>query len=213
MTNAQLMLTYARNFFKGSLKTSNKTFSRYYGSALPPRRLRRINASEKAAGLIPRLRHRQDNIDAVLLLHAMNPEDRAGSCKEYTCVALKFGLDTKIPNIWLVKHELHGFLVLTNESRLPDKLMLSEFEQFKNDEFWVCDAWFNIHCRMDMYAQMVTLQSNYWTLEGKEIYTTENIHIPANQWCQRLRIGEMEFLRMTDSAGMPTDECSDCLSS
>lgn len=213
MTNAQLMLTYTRNFFKGSLKTSNKTFSRYLGTALPSRRQRRINASDRAAALIPRLRHRRDNIDTVLLLHSMNPNERAGNCKEYTCIALKFGIDTKIPNIWLVNHDLHAFLVLANEPRLQGKLTLNEFEQFKNDEFWVCDAWFNIHCRLDMYAPMVTLQSNYWSLEGKEIYTTDDTHVPASQWCQRLRMIELECSKMTDSAGMPTDDCSDFLSS
>ncbi|MCW7552168.1 hypothetical protein NX722_05805 [Endozoicomonas gorgoniicola] len=206
MANAQLMLTYARNFFKGSLKTDNKVFSMNYGVASPQRKQKRLDNSEKASEAITKSRQ-YHNIDALSLLSTIPPELRAGNCNEYTFVALQFGMAMKIPNIWLAEHEVHVFLVLADESKLKNDLPLKEFSQYGNDNFWVCDPWFNIHCKLDMYGPMATLQASRWSIAGKEVCSYECFQEPANQWCLRLFEGEIKFQRMTDSVGIATQEC------
>ena len=205
MTNAQLMLTYARNFFKGSLKTDNKVFSADYGLASRQRKQKRLDDAEKASESLDEL-HQCHNIDILSLLCGTPLEERTSNCNEYTCVALQLGMAMRVPNIWLVDHECHVFLVLANESELTNKLALKEFDQYKNDDFWVCDPWFNIHCKLDMYGPMAIMQSGRWSIAGKEI-CSEYFQEPANQWCLRLFAGEMKFLRMTDSVGIATQEC------
>ena len=209
MTNAQLMLTYARQFFKGSLKTDNKFFSMSYGLASPQRKQKRLDNAGKAVKGITKLRQNH-NIDLLSILSIIPPELRAGNCNEYTLVALQLGIAMKVPNIWLADHEFHVFLVLADESMHYHKSSLRAFDQYENNDFWVCDPWFNIHCKLAMYGSMASLQSNRWSIAGKEIRTGYSQE-PANLWCQRLFEGEMTFLIMTDSDGMTTDDCNDFL--
>ena len=56
MTNSQLLLTCARQFFKGSLKTDNKFFSMSYGQASPQRKQKRLDDAKKANGGISQVR-------------------------------------------------------------------------------------------------------------------------------------------------------------
>ncbi|MET4694080.1 hypothetical protein [Endozoicomonas lisbonensis] len=209
MTNAQLMLTYARNFFKGSLKTDNKVFSMNYGLASPERKQKRLDDAKKASAALRRSRL-YNNIDALSLLCSAPLEEKAGNCNEYTCVSLQLGMAMEFPNIWLAVHDCHVFLVLANESELKSELALKEFNQYRNDDLWVCDPWFNIHCRLDMYGPMAIVQSSRWSIAGKEI-CSDYFQEPANQWYLRLFAGKIRFLRMTDSAGVATRDCNDFL--
>lgn len=206
MTNSHQMMNYARQFFKVSLKTGNKTFSLEYGLASPERKQRRLANVHKAYNAICDLR-KHLNYDACRLLDSYSPEERAGDCHEYTCIALQYGRALKVPNIWLVRHEFHTFLVLANESELKNKLALKEFYQYKDEDIWVCDPWFNIHCKLNMYGPMAIMQSSRWSIAGKEICSGWNMQEPANQWCQKLFDGEMRFLRMTDNSGQATHDC------
>ena len=210
MTNSQFLLNHARQFFKGSSKTNNKVFSMSYGLASPQRKRKRLDDVRKAYGVIARLRESNNKIDEYSLLRATPQEERAGNNDEYILVALQLGIAMKIPHIWLVDHEFHLFLVLADESMHYHKSSLRAFDQYENNNFWVCDPWFNIHCKLAMYGSMASLQSNRWSMAGKEI-RTGYLQEPANLWCLRLFEGEMTFLIMTDSDGMPTDDCNDFL--
>ncbi|UYM16459.1 hypothetical protein [Endozoicomonas euniceicola] len=209
MTNSQLLLTHARQFFKGSLKTDNKVFSMSYGLASPQRKQKRLDDVGKANGVIARLRE-SNNTDEYLLLRVTPQEERAGNSNEYIVVALQLGIAMEIPYIWLVDHEFHMFLVLADESMHYHKSSLRAFDQYENNDFWVCDPWFNIHCKLAMYGSMASLQSSRWSIAGKEIRTGCSQE-PANLWCLRLFEGEMTFLIMTDRDGMTTDDCNDFL--
>ncbi|MCW7554782.1 hypothetical protein NX722_19595 [Endozoicomonas gorgoniicola] len=209
MENARLLLDYSRLFFKDSFKTGNKIYSMSYGAAEPSRKLRRKNHSEISSDLIRDFRKTYNRFSVHDFLGSLPREARAGNCGEYVGVALKHGLENKIQNIWLVLHDKHEFLVLAADPGLNAMLTLSEFCQYENYNYWVCDPWFNIHCKMHLYGVMVNLKSTQWEYEGKEIQIDANYNEPATQWCQRLSIGTMVTFRMTDSSGQPTADCID----
>ncbi|MET4693373.1 hypothetical protein [Endozoicomonas lisbonensis] len=209
-TYSHQMINYARQFFKLSLKTGNKSFSLEYGLASPERKQRRLANEYKAYNVICDLR-KYTTFDACRLLDSYPPQERAGDCHEYSCIALQYGKALEIPNVWLVDHKCHTFLVVANEIELKKKLALKEFDQYKNENIWVCDPWFNIHCELDMYGPMAIIQSSRWSIAGKEICSDWDLQEPANQWCQRLFDGEMKFLRMTDNSGLATHDCNNFL--
>ncbi|UYM14802.1 hypothetical protein [Endozoicomonas euniceicola] len=217
MENARLMLDYSRLFFKGSLKTGNKTYSLRYGTASEEKKLKRRTNHVRALHGVGFLRKEFPVFpDQVLgkefakheFLSAMSQGKRSGNCQEYNNAALIFGYENKVQNIWLILHKEHEFLVLATDPGLSDTLVLSEFCQYKDYNYWVCDSWFNIHCKIDLYGLMVNSKSSQWELEGKEIFITETCIAyseKATQWCQKLFIGDMQAIRMTDSSGQPTD--------
>ena len=203
MENARLLLDYSRLFLKDSFKTSNKIYSMFYGAAELSKKLRRRSHSEISSGLIRDFREKYNRFSIHDFLNSLPREARAGNCGEYAGVALKHGFENKIKNIWLVVHDQHEFLVLAADPGLNATLTLSEFFQYENYNYWVCDPWFNIHCKMHLYGLMVNLKSAQWEFEGKEIQVGIDNNERATQWCQRLFIGNMVALRMTDSSGQP----------
>ena len=203
MESARRLLTYARLFFKSSLKSANKTFSMSYGAASPLRKQRRIVHSEKSCKVIGDLRSLSYTHEKLHILHSSAPKERAGNCTEYAEIAIKHGCEMCVQNIWLAIHNLHKFLVLADTPNLSS-LKLSEFWGYENRNFWVCDPWFNIHCKMYLYGQMVTSKSAKWKNEGKEIYF-DGARETAIQWRHRLYSGKIRFTKMTDSNGSPTD--------
>ncbi|MET4692861.1 hypothetical protein [Endozoicomonas lisbonensis] len=200
--NARELLTYARLFFKDSLKSANKTFSMSYGTASPSRKQLRIDNSEKAFGVINDLRGLSCTHEKLNLLHSADPKKRAGNCTEYAEIAIRRGCEVRIPNIWLAIHDLHKLLVLADTPSLRS-LALNEFERYEGLNFWVCDPWFNIYCKMHLYDQMMTSRSARWKNEGKEIHSPRGTET-ATQWRHRLHSGKIRFTRMTDSNGSPT---------
>ena len=202
--NARQLLIYARLFFKHSLKSANKTFSTSYGTASPSRKQKRIDHSEKALRVIDNLRRLPCAYEKMNLLHSSDPRARAGNCTEYAEIAIKHGCEVRIPNIWLAIHDLHKFLVLADTSDLRN-FTLNKLGQYEELNFWVCDPWFNIHCKMYLYGQMVTSKSARWKNEGKEIHSA-SITETAAQWGLRLYSGKIRFTRMTDSNGNPTSD-------
>ena len=212
MENARLLLICSRLFFKDSLKTDNKTYSPSDGSASEEKKLkRRANAprSSEALGYL-RKTFGVDEFAKIEFLGFIPEEKRAGNSSEYISVALKHGCENKIPNIWLIIHSIHSFLVLATDPGLSDTLALSEFCQYKDYNYWVCDPWFNIHCKMQFYGPMVNCKSCQWESEGKEIGSSLPGHFEqATKWCQKLFIGNMQAIRMTDSSGQPTAALKD----
>ncbi|MET4709994.1 hypothetical protein [Endozoicomonas lisbonensis] len=204
MENARQLLIYTRAFFKESLKSSIKTFSLSYGSASPFRKRRRVYDAEKSSEMICHLREHFDTNELLNVLHVLDPLDRAGNCHEYAMVAIDHGVQARIPNIWLVGQNLHQFLVLADSAGFND-LTVNEFCQYEDSSFWVCDPWFNIHCKMHLYHLMVMGKSTQWEHEGKEIYIDDNNTEPASVWSNRLLLEKMQFIKMTDSEGQPTD--------
>ena len=204
MKNARQLLTYTRAFFKESLKSTNKTFSLSYGTASPARKQRRIYDAERSSELILHLRQHFDTKELVNVLHCLDPLDRAGNCFEYSIVAISYGVVTHVPNIWLASNNEHHFLVLADTASFND-LTVDGFRQYEKDDFWVCDPWFNIHCKMHLYRLMVIAKSTQWEHEGKEVYFDDNNSEPASIWINRLISEKMWFLKMTGSTGQPTD--------
>ena len=119
-------------------------------------------------------------------------------------IAIKNGVDLHIPNIWLVIHSIHQFLALADIVSFND-LEAHEFHQFDGNNFWICDPWFNIHCRMHLYSLMTSIKSTQWESEGKLIFNSDHTELPT-LWSQKLSVGKMRFIRMTDYVGMPTNE-------
>ena len=203
MDNARKLLNYTRAFFKGSLKSANKTFSLSYGTASSTRKQRRIDNSEKSTELIRHLRSNYDTKQLMYALHALNPMGRAGNCSEYSTVAINYGVETHTPNIWFASQSVHEFLVLADTVSFND-LAVDEFWQFEEKDFWVCDPWFNIHCKMHLYYLMAVSKAAQWEYEGKEIYVCQDTLEPASIWVNRLVWDKTNFVKMTDSAGQPT---------
>ena len=212
MEHARLLLDYSRLFFKNSFKTANKTYSMSYGTATLPRKMARINYSQVARDLLQHSRTMYNCLDALQLLISCPQQARAGNCDEYVGIALKYGLENRVENIWMADHEMHEFLILAADPGISDTLALNEFCQYENYDYWVCDPWFNIHCRMHLYGLMANFKSFQWESEGKEIYIDANSTERATLWCQRLFTGNMTFLRMTDSNGQPTAHLTDFFS-
>ena len=207
MENSRLLLEYSRLFFKGSLKTDNKTYSLSYGSASEEKKLvRRANVPRSTKGIeYLRKTFGVNELAKIKSIDFIPQEERAGNCQEYNNAVLEVGYENKIPNMWLIIHQIHSFLVLTTDSGLSDTLALSEFCQYEKYNHWVCDPWFNIHCKMHLYGLMVHSKSSQWESEGKEISSILSGRFErATQWCQRLFTGNMEAIRMTDSGGQPT---------
>ena len=206
MEHAKLLLDHARLFFKGSFKTSNKTYSTSYGTAALSKKLARINCRGVATSIIDHYRVTYDNFDSFQFLTSCPQQGRAGNCLEYFGIALKYGVENKVENIWVADHDLHGFLILAADPGISATLTLNEFCQYETYNYWVCDPWFNIHCRMHLYGLMVNIKSSQWESEGKEIYKDDYNSERATLWCQRLFIGNMRFRRITDNNGQPTDD-------
>ena len=204
MEHARFLRDYSRLFFKKSFKTCNKTYSMSYGTATLPKKVARINGTEVANDLIGYYRDMYDNFDSFLLLTSCPQLARAGNCEEYCGIALKCGFENRIENIWMAEHEKHEFLILAADPGISATLTLNQFCQYETYNYWVCDPWFNIHCRMHMYGLMANLKSAQWESEGKEIYKDNYNSERATLWCQRLFIGNMTFRRMTDNNGQPT---------
>ena len=212
MENARLLLDHARLFFKGSFKTANKTYSTSYGTAALSKKVARINYRGVAYDLIDHSRTMYDIIHSLQLLTSCPHLVRSGNCQEYCGIALKYGSENRIENIWMAMHEKHGFLILAADPGISATLTLNEFCQYENYDYWVCDPWFNIHCRMHLYGLMATLKSAQWESEGKEIYKDNYNNERATLWCQRLFIGNMTFRKMTDNNGQSTVGLSDFFS-
>ena len=82
---------------------------------------------------------------------------------------------------------------------------MNDFRQYEDRGFWVCDPWFNIHCKIQFYGSMVISKSTQWENEGKEIYDGDSvISAPATQWSHRLFHNKIQFIQMTDNNGKPT---------
>ena len=212
MEHARFLRDYSRLFFRNSFKTSNKTYSMSYGSAKRSKKIARITYSEVAGDLLQHCRKMYDNFDSLQLLTSCPQQERAGNCQEYCGIALKYGFENSIENIWLANHEMHGFLILAADPGISATLTLNEFCQYETYNYWVCDPWFNIHCRMHLYGLMANLKSSQWESEGKEIYKDDYNSERATLWCQRLFIGNMTFRRITDNNGQPTDGLFDFFS-
>ena len=203
MDNARQLLIYTRAFFKGSLKSCNKTFSLSYGTASTLRKRRRISYGEKSDELTGYLRSVCDTKIMLRILHSFSPRHRTGNCYEYSMVAINHGVKTHIPNIWFASQCSHQFLVLADIASFND-LAVDEFRLHENNDFWVCDPWFNIHCKMHLYYLMAVCKTAQWEYEGKEIYVCQDTTEPASIWVNRLLWDKTNFVKMTDSAGQPT---------
>ncbi|MCW7554783.1 hypothetical protein NX722_19600 [Endozoicomonas gorgoniicola] len=212
MEHARFLRDYSRLFFKNSFKTSNKTYSMSYGTATLLRKMARINYSEVANDLVGYYRDTYDNFDTLQLLTSSPQLARAGNCEEYCGIALKYGFENRIENIWVADHEIHEFLILAADPGISATLTLNEFCQYENCDYWVCDPWFNIHCRMHLYGLMANFKSCQWESEGKEIYKDVYNSERATLWCQRLFVNDMTIYRMTDNNGQPTDDLYDFFS-
>ena len=204
MINSKHLLMYSRNFFKGSLKTGNKTFSSSYGDASQKRKTkRRINAIVANKRILFLRKHTKEKV--LEMLHRLIPADRVGNCGEYAFVAIDYGVQISMPDIWLVDHEEHGFVLLANTTIFhQNPISLSDFSKYKNDSYWICDPWFNIHCKMCEYEAMVKLKAAKWEREGKKIGLLESTSIAAKEWSLKLSSGKMKFYKMTTHNGTRT---------
>ena len=204
MINSKHLLIYSRHFFKESLKAGNKTFSSSYGEASQERKTkRRINAITADARIVS-LR-KQTNQKILEILHSHTPSDRAGNCYEYALVAIDYGVKISMPDIWLVEHSEHVFVLLANTIFFHQRsIPLSDFSKYKNDSYWICDPWFNIHCKMCEYEAMVQFKAGKWEQEGKRIGMLELTSIAAKEWSLKLLSGEIKFYKMTSHNGTRT---------
>lgn len=139
------------------------------------------------------------------MLYRIIPPDRAGNCQEYAFVAIDYGIKLSMPDIWLVVHDEHVFVLLADTTIFhQNPISLGDFSKYKNDSYWICDPWFNIHCKMCEYAAMVQLKAAKWEREGKKIGSFETTSIAAKEWSLKLSSGEMTFYKMTTHNGIRT---------
>ena len=201
MQNAHLLLTFARDFFRGSLKSSNKTYSNIYGKASASRKQKRIANGYKASHAIRDLTSPENAFQTITLLLAMNREQRAGNSGEYAEITARQGVGLKIPDIWLAENDMHTFIVLAGE--LPFSMLIDDFRHCTNNNYWVCDPWFNLFCEMHQFPMTVMAKAQKWAKEGKEIYLDDNdIAIAiAPLWAHEMLQTRIFFHRKTDSTG------------
>ena len=204
MENAHRLLTFARDFFRGSLKSSNKTYSDIYGKASASRKQKRVANAGKAGYAIGALRTHEHASRKMKALLACDRGQRAGNCNEYTSIALTQGVDLKIPDIWFAENELHTFLMLSRE--LPGSMFLKDFSHCGDYNAWVCDPWCNLFCEMHQFPMMVMAKAQQWEMEGKEIYfDNDSVSALATRWAHKLLRTKIYFDRMTDNTGRQTE--------
>ncbi|MCW7554772.1 hypothetical protein NX722_19545 [Endozoicomonas gorgoniicola] len=204
MINSKHLLIYSRHFFKESLKTSNKFFFNSYGDASQERKNKRRSNAVQANARILSLR-KQTNQKILKILHSLTPSDRAGNCNEYALVAIDYGVKISMPDIWLVSHREHFFVLLANTTSFYQRsIPLSDFSKYKNDSYWICDPWFNIHCKMCEYEAMAHFKAGKWEQEGKRVVMLGRTSIAATDWLLKLSSGEMKFYKMTTHKGIRT---------
>ena len=204
MINSKHLLIYSRDFFKESLKTSNKFFSNAYGDASQERKNKRGSNAAQADERIISLR-KQTNQKMLKILHSLTPSDRVGNCNEYALVAIDYGIKISMPDIWLVSHREHVFVLLANTTSFyQHSIPLSDFSKYKNDSYWICDPWFNIHCKMCEYEAMAHFKAGKWEQEGKRVVMLGHTSIAATDWLLKLSSGKMKFYKMTTHKGIRT---------
>lgn len=204
MINSKHLLIYSRHFFKESLKASNKIFSTSYGDASHERKNKRRSNAIQADAMILSLR-KQTNKKMLKVLHSLTPSDRAGNCHEYAYVAIDYGIKLSMPDIWLVDHDEHVFVLLADTIIFHQQPMpLNDFSKYQNNRYWICDPWLNIHCKMCEYEAMVQLKAGKWEQEGKRIGMMELGSIAAKEWSLKLSSGEMNFYKITTHNGART---------
>ena len=139
--------------------------------------------------------------DKVLeMLHRLIPADRVGNCEEYAFVAIDYGIKISMPDIWLVVHDEHVFVLLADTIVFHQHpISLGDFSKYENDSYWICDPWFNIHCKMCEYEAMVQLKAAKWEREGKIVLLETSI--AAKEWSLKLSSGKMRFYKMTTHNG------------
>ncbi|MCW7554770.1 hypothetical protein NX722_19535 [Endozoicomonas gorgoniicola] len=205
MINSKHLLIYSRNFFKESLKAGNKTFSDSYGNASQERKDKRGRNAAQARARILSFRTQATNQKILEILHSFAPSDRAGNCNEYALVAIDYGVKISIPDIWLVNHSEHVFVLLANTTFFHLRsIPLSNFSRHKNNSYWICDPWFNIHCKMCEYEAMAHFKAGKWEQEGKRIGMPGHNNTDAKDWLLKLYSGEMKFYKMTSHDGTRT---------
>ena len=213
MINSKHLLIYSRHFFKESLKASNKIFSDSYGDASQERKDKRGRNAIQADGKIYSFR-KKTNKKVLKMLYSFAPSDRAGNCHEYALVAIDYGVKISMPDIWLVEHGEHLFVLLANTTFFHDRsIPLSDFSKHKNDSYWICDPWFNIHCKMCDYEAMTHIKAGKWEQEGKRIGMSGYTSIAAKDWPSTLSSGKMKFYKMTTHSGARTSLGKDFYSS
>ena len=204
MENAYLLLTFTRNFFRGSLKSSNKTYSDIYGKASASRKQKRIENCDEAGYAIGALRTHKHASKRIKLLLASDRGQRAGNCNEYVSIALRQGVGLKISNIWFAENDLHTFIILAGE--LPESMLINDFSQSIDNNFWVCDPWCNLFCEMHQFPVRVMAKAERWKMQGKEIYLgNDPVTTPAICWAHKLLQTRICFDRMTDNTGQKTE--------
>ena len=204
LSTAQELVELSRNFYKGSLKSSNKRYSYAHGTASFDRKLQRNINCEKANSALAGLRV---SGDVYRVLGACDPQNRFGNCSQYSLIAAKYGLMRKIPNIWIAVHEdgVHTFLVLARETFHFDSLTLNDFSEVGDRAFFICDPWFNVACEVGLYKVMITMKAVQWTHQGKDIFSDLLPDPePAQEWVKRLFVGRILFYQLTDNYGKPT---------
>ncbi|MET4695596.1 hypothetical protein [Endozoicomonas lisbonensis] len=194
---------FAREYFRGTLKTANKVYSLQYGSVAEDDKLRRNSNRQKAfQSHIDLCKHPvQSRIE---ILETWEQEKRCGNCLEYAQIAANEGIKRKIPNIWLASYinGLHVFLVLTDTPAQFDIMPIKDFKNFEQNDFFVCDPWFNISCKLCLYHSKTFEKACDWNSKGKEI-TSKLFRTgePAIQWFHRLADSKIEFCQITNEKG------------
>ena len=203
MENAHLLLTFARDFFRDSLKTTNKTYSKCYGDAPLLKKQKRIENRIQAVWPLFYLRkheHRSKRIESLL---ATDQKQRAGNCGEYADIVVWQGVNRETPNIWYAENDLHTFIMLAGE--LPDSILTNDFCHCTDNSIWVCDPWCNLVCEMPQYPKSAMEKAQSWEMQGKEIRSSRVESIPATHWVCRMLKTQTSFYRITDSTGRKTD--------
>ena len=194
---------FARNFFRGSLKSANKVYSMEYGSVSEDDKLRRNDNRQKAFQLHAAL-CKHPVRSRIQTLETWEQEKRCGNCLEYAQVAANEGIKRKIPNISLATfvNGIHSFLVLADTPAQLDTMSITEFKNFEQNEFFVCDPWFNISCKLYLYHLKTFEKACDWSKKGKQI-TSKLFQTgePVIQWFHRLEDSDIAFFQITNEKG------------
>ena len=203
LIQARELSEFARDFFRGSLKTANKVYNLEYGSVSEDDKLRRNSNRQKAVRSHIAL-CKLPVLDRIKTLETWEQENRCGNCHEYAQVAANEGIRRKIPNIWLATlvNGMHCFLVLADTPVQFNTMPITEFKHFEQNDFSVCDPWFNISCKLYLYHSKTFEKACDWNYKGKQI-TSKLFRTgePAIQWFHRLVNIKIAFYQITDEKG------------
>jgi hypothetical protein len=210
------VLGQARQFYKRSLKSSNKVYDLSRVSVLNNMKYSQRNANADQSNLerakqseLADSRNISDNeFGRWLYVNGF----KAGNCPEMSAIALHLAatlLAKRFKASFIVTVNYpgdHVFVLLSVNGDQPTWMHIPNMGRETGDNFWIIDCWFNIACPVQLYLLKVWQKLDQWAAQGKDILAEESQSSGTNRYDLRedkyrnnLLMGRLTYSNVTSS--------------